>query len=107
MTGRPTSATASSSGEIQPRYSRDIAERPPNERHRFALSEFNAVANAFAYLGLTTLVEIATWLGRRDEAAKHGRAAAALKAAINARMFNGTALCDGLCSAINQISSGC
>ena len=79
-----------------------LIDWPPNERDRYVLSRYNSVANAFAYRGLRTLVEIAIWLGRHADAARHAEQAAALKTAINAQMWNGTAFCDGVCSNVSH-----
>ena len=72
-----------------------LIDWPPGQRDYYVLSEYNSVANAFAYRGLRVLVELAEWLDRPVDAAKHAQTAAALKAAINAKMWNGTAFCDG------------
>ena len=79
-----------------------LIDWPPSARDGYVLSRYNSVANAFAYRGLRTLVEIAGWLGRTEDAARHARIAAALKAAINEHMWNGTAFCDGICSNISH-----
>ena len=49
--------------------------------------------------GLTTLAEMAGWLGRTADQAKYSAHAEALKAKINQLMFNGSAFCDGTCAA--------
>ena len=51
--------------------------------------------------GLTTLAEMAGWLGRSADQAKYRAHAAALKAKINQLMFNGSAFCDGTCAAVH------
>jgi alpha-L-rhamnosidase len=79
-----------------------LIDWPPGQRDRYVLSEYNSVANAFAYHGLRTLVELATWLGRHEDAAAHTKTAAALKESINMHMWNGTAFCDGICTNVSH-----
>ena len=67
-------------------------------RDRYALTDLNSVANAFAYRGLTTLAELAGWVGRPADVARFAQQAAALRAAINLHMWNGSAYCDGVCA---------
>ena len=50
------------------------------------------------YYGITSLAKLAVLIGRSDDAAMLTKKAATMKAAMNARQFNGTAFCDGLCS---------
>ena len=79
-----------------------LIDWPPGQRDSYVLSVFNSVANAFAYRGLRALVEIAGWLDRPADAAKHAVTAAALKQVINRKMWNGTAFCDGICSNVSH-----
>lgn len=53
--------------------------------------------------GLKTLAEIAGWLGRSADQAKYGAQAATLKKRINQLMFNGSAFCDGMRTAVPSI----
>ena len=53
--------------------------------------------------GLKTLAEIAGWLGRSADQAKYSAQAATLKKTINQLMFNGSAFCDGMCTAVHSI----
>jgi len=79
-----------------------LIDWPSGMRDNFVLSPTNAVANAFAYYGLSTLVELATWLNRSEDAARYQAIEAKLKTAINRQMWNGTAFCDGVCSNISH-----
>ena len=74
-----------------------LIDWPPGQRDRFVLTEYNAVANAWVYRGLKVLEELATWLDRPEDAARHRQTAATLRAAISKHMWNGTAWCDGIC----------
>ena len=56
-----------------------LIDWPPGQRDHYVLSEYNSVANAFAYRGLRVLVELAGWLDRPDDAKKHARTAALLQ----------------------------
>ena len=47
---------------------------------------------------ITSLAKIAAFIGRSDDATMLTTKAAVMKAAMNARQFNGTVFCDGLCS---------
>ena len=64
---------------------------------RYVTNGLNSVANAFAYYGLTKLADIAGYIGRPADQAKHAKRAEALKQAITKHMWNGTAYCDGPC----------
>ena len=75
-----------------------LVDWPPGQRDRFNVSVYNAVANAFAYRALRVLVELAAWLSRPDDAARHAATAERLRRAINHHMWNGSAFCDGICS---------
>ena len=60
----------------------------------------NSVVNAFGYYGLTTLADIAGFVGRDSDQAALTARAIALKANINKHMWNGTAYCDGVCAKV-------
>lgn len=75
-----------------------LIDWPSGMRDRYVLTDRNSVANAFSFYGLSTLAEIAGWLGRTADQQKYIAQAAKLKTTINKLMFNGTAFCDGICS---------
>lgn len=64
----------------------------------FRSSPWNAVVQAWAYAGMTGVASLAESLGQQALASQLTNAAAALKAGFNSAFFNGTAICDGLCS---------
>lgn len=65
----------------------------------YAQSDVNSVVNSWSYLALRSLAKLGRWLNRTTDAASLDATAAALAAAFQAAMFNGTnAICDGLCS---------
>ena len=46
----------------------DIADWPPSERFGFEFRKVNAVVNAYYYIGLNEMAEIATQIGKADDA---------------------------------------
>ena len=70
----------------------------------FQNSPFNAVVQAWCYLGMRRVAALGRWLGRAADAAALDTAADGLRTAFRTLMLNGTAgdavraVCDGLCS---------
>ncbi len=64
----------------------------------FQSTEWNAVVQAWCYSAMTAVASLATAVGRPDLALQLTTAATALKTGFNAAFFNGTAICDGLCT---------
>jgi len=73
-------------------------------RHEFTASKHMSVSNAFCVRGLELLSSMMAVAGRRDNATKFGKQAAALKAAMMEQMWNGSAFCDGVCSEVGNNS---
>ena len=48
-----------------------LVDWPPGMRDRYEINPLNSVANAFSYYGLTTLSEIAGWVGRAEDKDKY------------------------------------
>ena len=70
----------------------------------FQDSEYNAVVQAWSYLGMRRVAQLGRWLGRAPEAAALDATADALRAAFQGLLLNGSAgdavraVCDGLCA---------
>ena len=69
-------------------------------RHEFTASNHMSVTNAFCMRGLEMLSEMAAAGGRQANATQFSRAASMLRANMTAKMWNGTAFCDGVCSEV-------
>jgi len=74
------------------------------QRGEFTASAHMSVSNAFAAHGLDLLARMAEAGGRHDNATAFAAEAAALKAAMMAQMWNGSAFCDGVCSEVGGAS---
>ena len=70
----------------------------------FQGSSVNTIVNAWCYLGMRRTAQLGRWLGRTAAADTLDATAARLQAAMKAYMFNGTAMCDGLCKATPHTS---
>lgn len=68
---------------------RIIVDWPMSCRDNYEFGSGNAVANAFVYWDLTLLAELADYLGRDRDARKFSELAAELRAAFNARLYDG------------------
>lgn len=79
----------------------DIVDWPTSERDGFVFTPYNTVINAISYRAYSDMVEIATALGKTADAATYQAKADAIKAAVNARMWDATkgAYRDGLSAA--------
>jgi hypothetical protein len=64
----------------------------------FQDSNVNAVVNAWSYLSMRRTAQLGRWLGRVNDATTLDIIADKLKASMKSLMFNGTAICDGICS---------
>jgi alpha-L-rhamnosidase len=64
----------------------------------FTDSAYNSIGNAWIYLGLRQFAQLGRWLGRNATAAQLDATADALQAAFVAKMWNGSAVCDGVCA---------
>ena len=65
----------------------------------YAQSGVNSVVNAWVYLGLRSAAALGRCVGRAADAAALNALAAALAAAFQVAMWDGTAICDGVCAA--------
>lgn len=53
--------------KVRPPNNRDIVDWPPSERDNFDFTPVNSVINAFHYLNLTQMADMANALGRHDD----------------------------------------
>ncbi|WP_111979559.1 alpha-L-rhamnosidase-related protein [Algibacillus agarilyticus] len=67
---------------------RDIVDWPPNERDGFEFKKINTVVNAFHYLNLNQMVQIAKALGYQHDAAIYQKRAKRLYQAFNQQLFD-------------------
>jgi len=67
----------------------------------FTNSNHHSVSNGFCMHGLELLSQIAAAAGLKENATKFSAQAASLKKAMVAKMWNGTAFCDGVCSEVH------
>ena len=67
----------------------------------FTASKYMSVSNMFAARGLEILSEVVGKGGRTANATQFAQEAASLRKAIVAKMWNGTAFCDGVCSDVH------
>ena len=79
-----------------------LVDWPMGMRDNYVITEVNSVANAFSYYGMSTLADIAGWLGREEDEKRYRVMSLKLKDAINEYMWNGKAYCDGVCSETNH-----
>lgn len=70
----------------------------------FHPSPWNAVVQAWCYLSITNIASLAAAMNRAATAAQLQTAATSLKMGFNQYFFNGTAICDGLCSDVPHTS---
>ncbi len=68
----------------------DIVDWPVGERDGFVFTDVNAVVNAFYYVNLLQMAEIADVLGKRDDARRFSRRARAVRRSYNAAFFDAT-----------------
>lgn len=68
------------------------------QRGEFTASNYMSVTNMFAARGLDMLAQMVAAGGRPANATKYAAESAALTAAIRAKMWNGAAFCDGVCT---------
>ena len=66
----------------------DIVDWPTSERDGFVFTQYNTVINAISYRAYADMAEIATALGKTADAATYTAKADAIKAAVNARMWD-------------------
>jgi hypothetical protein len=64
----------------------------------FQDSDVNTVVNAWSYLSMRRTAQLGRWLGRTSDAASLDAFADKLQASMKSLMFNGTAMCDGICT---------
>jgi Ca2+-binding RTX toxin-like protein len=76
----------------------DIVDWPTGERDGFVFTQYNTVINAISYRAYSDMAEIATSLGKTDDAATYADRAAAIRTAVNERMWDASkgAYRDGL-----------
>ena len=67
-------------------------------RGEFTASSYNSVSNMFGARGLEMLSEMVGAGGRAENATAFAAQGAALRAAIDTQMWNGSAYCDGVCA---------
>ncbi len=70
----------------------------------FVQSPVNAVVNAWCYLAMRRTAQLGRSIGRAADAAQLDATADALQAAFQRLLFNGSAICDGLCSSTPHTS---
>nr|WP_148070885.1 family 78 glycoside hydrolase catalytic domain [Curtobacterium sp. PhB130] len=85
-------------GLVRHDSSKDIVDWPGAERDGYVFTTTNTVVNALTYRDLVVMSELATAIGRTADAATYTKQAAALRTAINARLWDPTkrAYRDGL-----------
>jgi hypothetical protein len=66
----------------------DIVDWPQSQRDGYVFQPYNTVVNALSYRAYRDMAEIATALGKSDDAATYSARADALRAAINARLYS-------------------
>ena len=79
-----------------------LVDWPSGMMDHFVRSPTSTIASAWVYYGITTLVDMASLLGRTADAIKLNQTGIALKAAMNAKQWNGSAFCDGQCAEVNH-----
>ncbi|AWB66196.1 alpha-L-rhamnosidase [Saccharobesus litoralis] len=72
----------------KPGESRDIVDWPPNERDGYDFKPVNTVVNAFHYLNLQQMADIALVLGKNTDAQMYKQRAEKLHFAFNHNLFN-------------------
>lgn len=65
----------------------DLVDWPDTERDGFVFRPYNTVVNSLGYRAYRDMAEIATAIGRADDAARFTTRADALRAALNARLY--------------------
>lgn len=76
-----------------------LVDWPPGMMDGFVRSNESSIASAWVYYGAVALADVAALLGRNDASRSLSATAARVKAAMNELQFNGTAMCDGRCTA--------
>ncbi|MDX3800164.1 family 78 glycoside hydrolase catalytic domain [Streptomyces sp. AK04-3B] len=66
----------------------DIVDWPTSERDGYVFTSYNTVVNALAHRAYENMADIATALGKSADAAAYTAKADAIKAAVNARMWD-------------------
>jgi alpha-L-rhamnosidase len=79
----------------------DIVDWPASERDGFQFHTYNTVVNALAYRSYRDMADIATAIGKDDDAAAYTATADRMRAAINDKLYDATAgrYVDGMTSA--------
>lgn len=72
----------------RPGKSADIVDWPPVERDNYVFTEVNTVVNAFHYLNLLQMAEMATALGRESDALDYSRRAKQFYKTFNEQLFD-------------------
>ncbi|MDQ8200143.1 family 78 glycoside hydrolase catalytic domain [Pelagicoccus enzymogenes] len=72
----------------RPGRSADIVDWPPVERDNYVFTEINTVVNAFHYLNLLQMADIAEALGKADEALDYRSRAKRFYVTFNETLFN-------------------
>ena len=66
----------------------DLVDWPPSERDGYVFTSYNTVINALAYRSYADMADIATAVGDATDAADYAAAAATIKSAVNARLWD-------------------
>ncbi|MDO6446963.1 alpha-L-rhamnosidase C-terminal domain-containing protein [Colwellia sp. 1_MG-2023] len=72
----------------KPSKNRDIVDWPPSERDNFDFQKINTVVNAFHYLNLKQLAEMANAIGKNEDGVDFQQRAEKLYNAFNEQLFN-------------------
>lgn len=75
-------------GLIKHPSSKDIVDWPAGERDGYRMTDYDTVVNVLTYRDLADMAALAHALGQTNDAATYTRQAAALKTAVNARLFD-------------------
>lgn len=79
-----------------------LVDWPTGMTDKFVRSNTSTIASAWVYKGLTTLSSMAKILGRDADGTRFEQTATALKTAMNAQQWNGSAFCDGICAHVSH-----
>jgi hypothetical protein len=69
---------------------RDLVDWPPAERDGYVMGPINTVVNAFEYASLVKMGEMATGLGKTEDASDFSQKAEQLRSAMNAKLRDAT-----------------
>jgi hypothetical protein len=84
----PPSAGGVTPNAAVPGYPTTLVDWPPNERDGFVFERQNTVVNAFAYAAYKAMAQIAAAIGKTSDASAYTAKAAALRGAIQARLYD-------------------